>query len=396
MKSYVDHLECTKCGNKVDADHLWNLCTFCGKPLVVLYDLKQVRKDIKKEVFATRDATLWRYQELLPIKASNNILSLGEGFTPLHSASHLGQTLNFSNLYIKDESQNPTGSFKARGMAVAISRARELGIREVSIPSAGNAAGALSAYAALGGLKAHVYMPRDVPKTFIVECIAFGAQVHLADGLITDCGHAAAQDLAQFGRFDMSTLKEPYRIEGKKTMGLELAEQMNWQLPNVIIYPTGGGTGLIGMWKAFEELKNLGWIKGKLPRMVVVQASQCAPIVKAFNEKKEIADPWRNAKTIADGLRVPVCIGDFLILRTLRESHGTAIAVTDDEMLECVNQIGHAEGIFCAPEGGATLAAFKRLRKQGWIKNNETVVLFNTASGLKYAHLWAHDLRSKT
>lgn len=396
MKSYVDHLECTKCGNKVEADRLWNLCTFCGKPLVVLYDLKQIRKDITKETFKARIPTMWRYQELLPIKASNNILTLGEGFTPLHNAARLGQMLNFANLYIKDESQNPTGSFKARGMAVAVSRARELGIREIAMPSAGNAAGALSAYAALGGLQAHVYMPRDVSKTFIVECIALGAQVQLVDGLITDCGQRALQDMARFGRFDMSTLKEPYRIEGKKTMGLELAEQLNWQLPGVIIYPTGGGTGLIGMWKAFEELKNLGWIKGKLPRMVVVQASGCAPIVKAFNEKKEIAEPWRNARTIADGLRVPACIGDFMILRTLRESHGTAIAVTDDEMLECVTQIGHAEGIFCSPEGAATLAAFKRLRKQEWIKNNETVILFNTASGLKYAHLWAHDLRSSS
>jgi threonine synthase len=395
MKSYIDHLECTKCGNKVEADRLWNLCTFCGKPLVVLYDLKQIRKDITKETFKTRAPTLWRYQELLPIKASNNILTLGEGFTPLHNASRLGQVLNFQNLFIKDESQNPTGSFKARGMAVAVSRARELGIREIAMPSAGNAAGALSAYAAQGGLRAYVYMPRDVPKTFIVECIALGAQVQLVEGLITDCGQRALQDIAQFGRFDMSTLKEPYRIEGKKTMGLELAEQLNWHLPNVIIYPTGGGTGLIGMWKAFEELKNLGWIKGKLPRMVVVQASGCAPIVKAFNEKKETADPWRNATTIADGLRVPVSIGDFMILRTLRESHGTALAVTDDEMLECVTQIGHLEGIFCSPEGAATLAAFKRLRQQEWIKNNETVVLFNTASGLKYAHLWAQDLRSQ-
>jgi len=396
MKNYVDHLECTKCGNKVDADRLWNLCTFCGKPLVVLYDLKQIRKDITKETFGARAPTLWRYQELLPVKASNNILTLGEGFTPLHSATRLSQLFNFPNLYIKDESQNPTGSFKARGMAVAVSRARELGVREISVPSAGNAAGALSAYASRGGLRAHVYMPRNVPKTFIVECIALGAQVHLIDGLITDCGHAAAQDLAQFSRFDMSTLKEPYRIEGKKTMGLEIAEQMNWHLPNVIIYPTGGGTGLIGMWKAFEELKNLGWIKGKLPRMVVVQAAGCAPIVKAFNEKKDTAEPWRNAHTIADGICVPSCVGDFLILRTIRESRGTAIAVTDDEILECVTQIGHSEGIFCAPEGAATLAAFKLLRKQEWIKNNETVVLFNTASGLKYAHLWAQNLRAQS
>jgi len=391
--SFVSHLECSKCGNKMEADRRWNLCSFCGKPLIVLYDLKKVRKAVKREDIAGRAPNLWRYKELLPLQNSKNILSFDEGFTPLLHAQSLGEVLDFDNLYIKDESQNPTGSFKDRGMSVAVSRAREFGIQELAVPSAGNAAVSMSAYAALGGLKAFVYMPKDVPKTFVVECIARGAQVKLVEGYITHCGQQAAHDVAQYGRFDMSTLKEPYRIEGKKTMGFELAEQLGWNLPDVVIYPTGGGTGLIGMWKAFEELKNLGWIKSKLPRMVSVQAKGCAPIVTAFNEGKDTATPWRDAETIADGLRVPAGIGDFLILRTLKESKGTAIAVPDDAMMEAIMQIGSTEGIFCCPEGAATLVAFKHLRQQDWIRESETVVLFNTASGLKYAHLWAKDLR---
>jgi threonine synthase len=391
--NYVHHIECSKCGNKMEADRRWNICAFCGKPLVTLYDLKKIRKAVKREDITRRKPTLWRYRELLPIKDDKNILSLGEGFTPIIHARHLGETLGLANLFIKDEGQNPTGSFKARGMSVAVSRARELGVNELSVPSAGNAGAALSAYAALAGLPAYVYMPRDVPKTFVVECIALGAKVQLVDGLITDCAQQAAHDVARFSRFDMSTLKEPYRIEGKKTMGFELAEQLDWTLPDVIIYPTGGGTGLIGMWKAFEELKNLGWIKSKMPRMVSVQAKGCAPIVRAFNEGKETADPWRNAETIADGLRVPAAIGDYLILRTLRESNGTAVAVSDSEIMEAITQIGSREGIFCCPEGAATYVACKHLIQQNWIRDKETVVLFNTASGLKYAHLWAKDLR---
>lgn len=391
--SFVHHLCCSRCGNKLEPDRIWNLCPFCGKPLIVIYDLKKIRRAVKREDITSREPTLWRYRDLLPVHDMNNVLSLGEGFTPLIHATRLGQVLNFNNLFIKDEGQNPTGSFKARGVSVALSRARELGVREVSIPSAGNAGGAMSAYAALGGLKAYVYLPHHVSKIFVVECIAMGAQVELVDGFITDCGQKAAQDVRQFGRFDMSTLKEPYRIEGKKTMGFELAEQMGWRLPDVIIYPTGGGTGLIGMWKAFEELVKLGWIEPKLPRMVSVQAAGCAPIVEAFDQGKEFAEPWREAKTIADGLCVPAAIGDFLILRTLRESHGTAVAVFDKEMIEAIKTIGSTQGIFCCPEGAATLAAFKRLRSQGWIRDDETVVLFNTATGLKYVHLWAQDLR---
>jgi len=381
------------CGKRFEPNHIWNRCRFCGKPLIVLYDLNRIRKAVTQKDIARRPPNIWRYRELLPVQNADNILCLGEGFTPLLHATSLGQTLGFHRIYIKEEGQNPTGSFKARGLAVAISRARELGVKQVSIPSAGNAAVAMGAYAALGGLKAFVYMPRDVPKTFVIECIATGAQVQLVDGLITDCNQKAAVDAYRFGRFDVSTLNEPYRIEGKKTMGFELAEQMGWELPEVIIYPTGGGTGMIGMWKAFEEMEKLGWIGSKRPRMVTVQAEGCAPIVKAFKEGKDFAEPWRGAKTIADGLRVPAAIGDFLILQTLRESHGTAVAVLDDEIMDAITLMSRTQGIFVCPEGAATLAAFRRLRELNWIKDNETVVLFNTASGLKYMHLWTEELR---
>jgi threonine synthase len=372
---------------------LWNLCSVCGKPIIAIYDLKKLRKALKKDELVQRYANLWRYRELLPIQDSEYIVSLGEGYTPLIHARHLGKTYGVKNLYIKDESRNPTGSFRARGMSVAISRAMEVGVKEISLPSAGNAAGAASAYAARGGIKAFVYMPKTVPKTFVIECIAMGATVELVDGLITDCAKKATQDANQHGRFDLSTLKEPYRIEGKKTMGFEIAEQMGWRFPDVIVYPTGGGTGLIGMWKAFEELQNLGWVKTRLPRMVAVQSEGCAPIVRAFRSEAEQARSWHDVKTIADGLRVPATIGDFLILRTLRESRGTAVTVSDQDILDAINQMSSTEGIFCCPEGAATLAAFKLLHKQGWIKDKDTVVLFNTASGLKYAHLWAQDLR---
>ncbi len=297
--------------------------------------------------------------------------------------------MGFDGLYVKDEGLNPTASFKARGLGVALSRAHELGVEAVSIPSAGNAAGAMSAYAALAGMAAHVFMPRDVPPLFVAECRALGAEVTLIDGLITDCGRAAAEGVQKFERFDVSTLKEPYRIEGKKTMGYELAEQLGWTLPDVVIYPTGGGTGLIGMWKAFDEMEQLGWIGPQRPRMVTVQSEGCAPMVRAFHAGREFAETWQDAATLADGLRVPAAVGDFLILRALRESGGTAVAVPDEEMMDGANLIGRTQGIFPCPEGGATLAAFRHLRRQGWIADGERVVLFNTGSGLKYAHLWA-------
>jgi len=387
--NFFSHLECGYCKKNYETDKLWNLCPECNKPLLARYDLFSAKKKISIEDLKNREQNLWRYREVLPVKDEKYILSLGEGFSPLFKATRLGKELDFLNLYIKDEGLNPTTSFKARGLSVAVSRAYELGVKEVSIPSAGNAAGAMSAYAALAGMKSYVFMPNDVPRPFISECKALGAEVTLIDGLITDCGKAAAEAVKKYGRFDISTLKEPYRIEGKKTMGYELAEQLDWKLPDVIIYPTGGGTGLIGMWKAFDEMEQLGWIDSKRPRMVTVQSTGCAPIVKAFEENTEFAEMWQNASTIADGLRVPAAVGDFLMLQTLRESNGTAIGVSDEDMMVSANMIGRTQGIFASPEGGATLAAFQKLREQGWIAENEQVVLFNTGSGHKYEHLWA-------
>jgi threonine synthase len=386
--SFLSHLECGLCGQELESDRLWNLCPQCGRPLLARYDLEKARQAVSREALTGREANLWRYRELLPVRDPRHALCLGEGFTPLLHAARLGQVLGFGNLFVKDEGLNPTGSFKARGLAVAISRALELGVEAVSIPSAGNAAGALAAYASLAGMRAYVFMPRDVPPLFVAECQTLGAEVTLVDGLINDCGRVAAEGVRQFGRFDVSTLKEPYRLEGKKTMGYELAEQMGWSLPDVIIYPTGGGTGLIGMWKAFAELEGLGWIGPQRPRMVTVQSEGCAPMVRAFHAGQEFAQPWEGARTVADGLRVPLAEGDFLILRALRQSGGTAVAVADEEMIEAARLIGRTEGIFPCPEGAATLVAFQRLRRQGWIGDDEKVVLFNTGSGLKYAHLW--------
>ena len=388
FRSYFSHLECALCGQQYEADRLWNLCSECGKPLLARYDLQAAARAFAPRDLVGRQATMWRYREMFPVRDPAQMLSLGEGWTPLLQARRLGAELGFERLYIKDESLNPTGSFKARGLAMALSRASELGVTAVSIPSAGNAAGAMSAYAALAGLEAHVYMPRDVPGPFVTECRALGAQVTLVDGLITDCGRRAAEEGRDRGWFDVSTLKEPYRLEGKKTMGYELAEQFGWTLPDVVIYPTGGGTGLIGMWKAFDEMEGLGWIDARRPRMVTVQAEGCAPMVRAFHAGAEFAAPWSEAATLAAGLRVPAAIGDFLILRALRESNGTAIAVPDAEMMDAARLMGRTQGLFTCPEGAASLVAFQHLRQQGWIGDNETVVLFDTGSGLKYTHLW--------
>jgi threonine synthase len=386
--SFLTHLECSMCGQRLNADNLWNLCPDCKKPLLARYDLEAVRDAINPEGIVGREPNLWRYRELLPLRDPIHVLCLGEGFTPLIKADRLGQAVGFDNLFIKDEGLNPTGSFKARGLGVAVSRAKELGVAALSIPSAGNAAGALSAYAALAGIPAYVFLPRDVPQPFVAECRALGAEVTLVDGLITDAGRIAAEEAQQFNRFDVSTLKEPYRLEGKKTMGYEIAEQMDWTLPDVIIYPTGGGTGLIGMWKAFEEMETLGWVGTERPRMVAVQSKGCAPIVKAFLEGKDFAETWQKAMTIADGLRVPAAVGDFLILRVLYESNGYAIAVGDEEIITAAGMIGRTEGMFVCPEAAAPLAAFQHLRSQGWIKKGETVVLLHTGNGLKYTHLW--------
>lgn len=366
-----------------------NLCPACGKPLLARYDLARAAQTLTPDALAARPQTLWRYEEVLPVQRADAILALGEGWTPLIHAARLGATIGCAQTYIKDESLNPTGSFKARGLSMAVSRAYELGARELAIPSAGNAAGAMSAYAAAAGLPAHVFMPADVPMLFRTECKELGATVTLVNGLITDCGVKVREGVEAHGWFDVSTLKEPYRIEGKKTMGYELAEQMGWQLPDVIIYPTGGGTGLVGMWKAFDEMEQMGLIDSRRPRMVSVQSAGCAPMVRAFEQGSEFAEPWQGAKTVADGLRVPAAVGDFLILKALRESGGTALTVTDQQMIDTARVMGSHTGIFPAPEGAACLAAQIDLLERGWIQPDERVVLFNTGSGLKYAHLWA-------
>ena len=387
--STLTHLECGNCGKRYDANQLINLCAECGKPLLARYDLGAAALTLTREALKQREASLWRYAEVLPVQNDWAQLRLGEGWTPLHHATRLGESIGCPNTYIKDEGLNVTASFKARGLVMAVSRAYELGAKELAIPSAGNAACAMSAYAALAGLPAHIYMPKDVPSLFQVECRELGANVTLVDGLINDCGVKVREGVAAHGWFDVSTLKEPYRIEGKKTMGYELAEQLDWELPDVIIYPTGGGTGMVGMWKAFDEMERMGLIGAKRPRMVTVQSTGCAPIVRAFDAGVEHAELWQGAKTVADGLRVPIAIGDFLILRAIRQSGGTALAVPDEEMLKYARVMGSKSGVFPAPEGAATLAAQIRLLEQGWIQPDERVVLFNTGSGLKYAHLWA-------
>ena len=385
----VIHLECALCGLRHEAHRLLNLCRECGKPLLVRYDLDRAKQSLTKESLIGRRPDLWRYREVLPVADDANIVTLGEGWTPLLRADRLGQSVGIEDLYIKDEGQNPTQSFKARGMATAVSMAKELGASKLAVPSAGNAAGALAAYAARGGLECFIFMPRDTPLANVVECEQTGAHVTLMEGLITDCGAEVGRRKEAEGWFDVSTLKEPYRVEGKKTLGYELAEQLNWELPDVIIYPTGGGTGLIGMWKAFDEMEQMGWIGSRRPRMVTVQATGCAPIVRAFEEGKRFADEFPNAATTASGLRVPKAIGDFLILDALRASGGTAVAVTDDELIEATREIGASEGIFCAPEGAACLPALKKLISAGNVKSSERVVLFNTGSGVKYMESFA-------
>ena len=386
----VTYLECGACGLSHEARRLLNLCRECGKPLLVRYDLEQAGKSLTKESLRTRRADLWRYREVLPVERDENIVSLGEGWTPILPAPRLAAQVGLKKLYIKDESQNPTQSFKARGMAAAVSMAKELGATKLAVPSAGNAAGALAAYAARAGLEAFIFMPKDTPRANVIECEQTGAHVTLMDGLITDCGAEVARRKDAEGWFDVSTLKEPYRVEGKKTLGYELAEQFDWELPDVVIYPTGGGTGLIGMWKAFEEMEKMGWIGRKRPRMVTVQAAGCAPIVRAFEEGKRFADEFPNAATTASGLRVPRAIGDFLILDALRASGGTAVSVTDEELIAATREIGASEGLFCAPEGAACLPALRKLIAAGDVKESESVVLFNTGAGVKYLESYDH------
>jgi threonine synthase len=392
--SYAREIVCPRCSTRFELSQLLNLCP-CGSPLLVRYDLDKAKANLDKSILRDGVASLWRYRELLPLQNDVNLVSLGEGYTPLLNAENLGRALGLRQLWIKDEAQNPTGSFKDRGLSVAISRAKELGVRKAAIPSAGNAGGSFAAYAARAGIEAHVFMPRDTPIANQIEARQYGARLTLVDGLINDCGRMVAEGKTAEGWFDLSTLKEPYRVEGKKTMGYEIAEQLDWRLPDVIIYPTGGGTGLIGMWKAFTELEELGWVGSVRPRMVSVQASGCAPIVKAFEENKATAAPWQNAQTVAAGLRVPQAVGDFLMLQAIRDSRGTAISVSDDEMLSEIPRIGKVEGLFFCPEGAACVAALRRLLANGWIKPNDKVLIFNTASGLKYLDVM-HKRSSKT
>src|SRR5437899_199237 len=380
---FLTHLECTACGLRHDWSRLQNLCTACSKPLFAVYDLAALGKldCFKQSSLREREKSLWRYRELLPLPQDAEPISLGEGGTPLLRAKAFSDDVD---LWIKDESLNPTQSFKARGMSVAISMAKFLGAKKLAVPSAGNAGGALAAYAARAGLEAHIFMPRDTPRANIIECREVGAQVALVDGLITDCDAEIARRKTTEGWFDMSTLKEPYRVEGKKTLGYELAEQFDWQLPDVILYPTGGGTGLIGMWKAFDEIEALGWIGKKRPRMFAVQATGCAPIVRAFKNGDRTTAEFSDAHTCASGLRVPRAIVDFLILCILRQSNGGVVAVDDEDMIRIRRDIGSSEGLFVSPEGAACFAALKSLCRAGKIASSECAVIFNTGSGIKY------------
>ena len=387
--SYLSHLECSvPCeAGPFDARHVHHLCT-CGAPLLVRYDLDAARA-WSRDSLAAREPTMWRYREMMPLGVTpagpEEPITLGEGWTPLLHARRLGRSLGLERLFIKDESLNPTNSFKARGLSAAVTRAYHLGARVLSIPTAGNAGNALAAYASRAGLEAKVFMPADVKRPFIQECELYGADITLVDGLITDAGRIAAERGTPLGWYDVSTLKEPYRIEGKKTMGYELAEQLDWVLPDWVLYPTGGGTGMVGMWKAFDEMSRLGWIDAaRRPRMVTVQAANCAPIVRAFQAGAEKAEPWEGAHTIADGLRVPRAIGDFLVLRAVRESDGTAVAVGDADMVAGMKDLGRFEGISAAPEGGAALEALRQLMSQDRIHPRDTVVVFNTGGALKY------------
>ncbi len=382
---HTSHLECSRCHTRLEAGKIHSLCS-CGGVLLVRYDLASIRKSWDRDSVAASIPTLWRYAPVLPVEKPESIISLGEGMTPLIRAKRLGGKLGAERLFIKDEGLNPTGSFKARGMTCAISMAVELGIRKIAIPSAGNAASAAAAYSAAAGIEAHIFIPKDVPQASYIECKALGANVTLVDGLISDCGRIVAERKDHEGWFDMSTLKEPYRVEGKKTMGYEVAEQFGWELPDAILYPTGGGVALIGMWKAFEELEQLGWLPpgGKRPKMIAVQAAGCQPLVRAFERGETQSEFWQNAATVAAGLRVPKPLGDVLVLEALRASGGTAIAVEDDEILDAGIELAPLEGIFAAPEGAACIAALRKLLSTGFLTAEERIVIFNTASGLKY------------
>ena len=380
----LSHLECPKCKQVFGYSQPRNLCS-CGSPLLARYDLEKARETFTRDALKGRISSMWRYEEVLPAAEP---VSLGEGMTPLVKAARLGHAAGLRRLYIKDEGQNPTNSFKARGLSAAVSMAKAVGVKTIALPTAGNAGGAAAAYAAHAGLTCVIAMPKDTPSAIILECRAFGADVHLIDGLISDCGAFIAKEAARAGWFEVSTLKEPYRIEGKKTMGYELWEEFDGELPDVIVYPTGGGVGLIGMWKAFEELDAMGLLKGQRPRMISAQAAGCAPIVRAFQKHADVSDKWENAATVASGLRVPKALGDFLILEDLYESGGEAVAATDDELMKACKDIARFEGMLAAPESGAGMAAIEKLVAAGKIARDETVVLFSTGGGYKYMEAW--------
>jgi threonine synthase len=381
--SLITHLECSRCAARYSSEQVVNLCA-CGSPLFVRYDLQRAASKLNPQTLKSRPQNLWRYREVLPVAAEASVISLDEGFTPLVHARRLGDRLGLPNLYLKDESRNPTGSFKARGMAVAVSKAHELGIRRLAVPSAGNAGGALAAYAAKAGMEAAIFMPEGTPLANRLECALHGASLSLVPGSIKDCGRVMRERLQGADWFDVSTLREPYRVEGKKTMAYEIYEQMGGRFPDAMIYPTGGGTGLIGMWKAFDEMEAMQWITDRRPRMFAIQAQGCAPIVRAYAAGSERAEEWQDPATLASGLRVPAGIGDFLILQAVRKSRGAALAVSDADMLAAVRQIAETEGLVTSPEGGATLAGLKKLLVDGFLGGHESIVLFLTATGYKY------------
>ncbi len=392
MQSYLTHLDCTYCGKTYSADELQTVCAACGKVLYARYDLAAAAQAMTKEALAQRPFTMWRYREVLPVRADANVVTLGEGGTPLLPMARFGGSIGLPGLLAKDEGGNPTGSFKARGMAMAISKAKELGAKAVAAPSAGNAASAMSAYAARAGLAAYVFMPQDTPSIMKAECTAYGAHVYLVNGLINDAGKIVRENSAARGWFDVSTLKEPYRQEGKKTMGYEIAEQLGWSLPDAIIYPTGGGTGIVGMWKAFAEMEAMGMIGPERPEMIAVQSDGCAPIVEAYRAGERHAPLFANARTLAPGIRVPVAIGDYLILDAIRQSEGTALTVTDEEILAETLSVAKLEGLYPSPEAAATFAAARKLVERGHFCGGERVIAFSTGAGMKHTELIDLDL----
>jgi threonine synthase len=387
MKSFLTNLKCSYCNKEYSADIIQTTCTACGKVLLAQYDLESAKKVMSKDTILRRPGNMWRWFEIMPVRNPENVVTLGEGYTPLLPALRLGKPWGANKLYIKEEGVNPTGSFKARGMGAAVSKAKELGVKAIGAPSAGNAASALAAYGARAGIETYIFMPQDVPEMHRKEGYMYGSHVYLVKGLINDAGKIVRTLAGPRGWFDVSTLKEPYRQEGKKTMGLELAEHFDWELPDAVIYPTGGGTGIVGMWKAFDELEAMGWIGSKRPKMICVQSNGCAPIVKAYDEGKRHADLFPNANTIAGGLRVPIAIGDYLILDAIRASGGKALSVTDDEIRMAMKEMSQNEGVFASPEGAATYVAYKHLMNDSFLKPEESVVLFSCGSAFKNADM---------